>query len=524
MKFSTALNVSRRRDELDEVANAKNPVDLVIIGGGITGVGTALDAVTRGLNTVLIEKHDLGFGTSRWSSKLAHGGLRYLAKMDFQIAHNSAVERGILMTRTAPHLIHALPQVTALGADTNLFQKSAIRLGFIAGDLLRVSAGTSSRVLPRSHYLSPKQTLALCPEVSRTGLRGAWVNYDGQMVDDARIVSAIARTAAGHGAKILTRVEALQMSAHEVQIRDTLSGQTGVIHARAVINATGVWAAGLDADINIRPSRGTHLIFSAERLGNPRGSLTVPLPGSISRYLFILPAPHHRVYLGLTDEDNPGSIPDVPETPEQDIDFLLHNINFALEQPLSRDDVIGTFTGLRPLIDSGEGGSTADISRKHALIRSRDGAFSVVGGKYTEYRLMAEQSLDRVLAESGISAGACRTRDLPVIGAYRHPDFRGVPRDALGGLPKPLVRRFGREAPLVAQAEIAQPLEYLDGTDVTRAEVAFALTHEGAMNAADILQRRTRLGLVKDDASRVDQEVQEIIAEVAEKENYDVIS
>ena len=137
---------------------------------------------------------------------------------------------------------------------------------------------------------------------------------------------------------------------------------------------------------------------------------------------------------------------------------------------------------------------------------------------------MAEQSLDRVLAESGISAGACRTRDLPVIGAHRHPDFRGVPRDALGGLPKPLVRRFGREAPLVAQAEIARPLEYLDGTDVTRAEVAFALTHEGAMNAADILQRRTRLGLVKDDAFRVDGEVQEIIAEVAEKENYDVIS
>lgn len=179
----------------------------------------------------------------------------------------------------------------------------------------------------------------------------------------------------------------------------------------------------------------------------------MPLPVSISRYLFILPAPHHWVYLGLTDEDNPGLIPDVPETPEEDIDFLLHNIIFALEQSLSRDDVIGTFTGLRLLIDSGEGGSTADISRKHALIRSRDGAFAVV-----------------------------------------------------------------------AQAEIARPLEYLDGTDVTRAEVAFALTHEGAMNAADILQRRTRLGLVKDDASRVDWEVQEIIAEVAEKENYDVIS
>ncbi|NMW88483.1 glycerol-3-phosphate dehydrogenase/oxidase [Mobiluncus curtisii] len=524
MKFSAALNASRRRNDLDEVMNANEPVDLVIIGGGITGVGTALDAVTRGLNTVLIEKHDLGFGTSRWSSKLAHGGLRYLAKMDLQIAHNSAVERGILMTRTAPHLIHSLPQVTALGADTNLFQKSAMRLGFIAGDLLRISAGTSSRVLPHSHYASPKQTLALCPAVSRDRLRGAWVNYDGQMVDDARIVSAIARTAAGYGAKILTRVEALRMSAHEVQVRDTVRGQTGVIPARAVINATGVWAAGLDTDIHIRPSRGTHLIFSAERLGNPRGSLTVPLPGSISRYLFILPAPHHRVYLGLTDEDNPGPIPDVPETPDADIDFLLRNINLVLEQPLSRDDVIGTFTGLRPLIDSGEGGATADVSRKHALIRSCEGAFSVVGGKYTEYRLMAEQCLDRVLAASGVRAGACRTRDLPIIGAHRHPDFRGVSRDALVGLPKPLVRRFGREAPLVAQAEVARPLEYLDGTDVTRAEVAFALTHEGAMNVADILQRRTRLGLVKDDASRVDAEVQEIIAEIAEKGNYDVIA
>lgn len=512
MKHSNALNALRRATELEQILNSKDPVDLVVIGGGITGTGIALDAVSRGLKTVLIEKHDLAFGTSRWSSKLAHGGLRYLAKLDFKIAHNSAVERGILMEHTAPHLIHSLPQVTALGKDTNIIQKGAMRAGFLAGDALRVAARTSSNTLPHSHYASKAETIELFPAVKRDGLLGSWVNYDGQMVDDARVVTAIARTAAEMGASILTRVAADQIFADRVYVTDEVTGETGTIYARAVINASGVWAASLDHDIKIRPARGTHLVFDAEKLGNPKGSLTVPLPGSISRYLFFLPAPHGRVYLGLTDEDNPGEIPDVPVPPEEDIEFLLKNINRALEVPLSRDDVIGAFTGLRPLIDSGEGGSTADVSRKHVIICSEEGAYSVVGGKFTEYRLMAEETLDKVLGERGISAGKCRTRDLPLVGAPRYPDSRDVAGVDLDGIPKPVVDRFGWEASEVVNvATVDRPLDFLPGTDVTRAEVEFALTHEGAMSVADILERRTRIGLVKADAERVRGEVQEIV-------------
>lgn len=520
MRKSSALNAPRRAAELAELVNSEDPVDVVVIGGGITGTGIALDAVSRGLKTVLVEKRDLAFGTSRWSSKLAHGGLRYLAKLDFLIAHNSAVERGILMEHTAPHLIHNLPQVTALGKDTNIIQKAAMRVGFLAGDVLRITAGTSAKTLPRSHYASKEKTIELCPAVARDGLLGSWVNYDGQMIDDARIVTAIARTAAGMGASILTRVAADEIHADHVNITDELTGETGTIKARAVINASGVWASSLDHDIHIRPARGTHLVFDAAQFGNPEGALTVPLPGSISRYLFILPAPHGRVYLGLTDEDNPGEIPDVPETPEEDIEFLLENINRALEVPVTRDDVIGAFTGLRPLIDSGKGGSTADVSRKHVIIKSKEGAYSVVGGKFTEYRLMAEETLDKVIADCGISAGKCRTRNLPLVGAPMHPDFRQVTSGDLAGVPETIVKRFGREAgEVVKSATVDRPLDLLPGTDVTRAEVEFAITHEGAMTVADILERRTRIGMVKSDSEAVSAEVQEIIdAVLADKE------
>ncbi len=512
MKKSNALNASRRAAELEQLVKSNDPVDVVVIGGGITGTGIALDAVSRGLKTVLIEKHDLAFGTSRWSSKLAHGGLRYLTKLDFAIAHNSAVERGILMERTAPHLIHALPQVCALGSDTNAFQKAAMRAGFIAGDVLRVTAGTSSRTLPRSHYASREDTIRLFPAVKRDGLHGSWVNYDGQMVDDARVVVAMARTAAQFGASILTRVSADEFFADRVNVTDQLTGKKGTIHARVVINASGVWAASLDNDIKIRPARGTHLVFDAEKLGNPRGSLTVPLPGSISRYLFFLPAQHGRVYLGLTDEDNPGEIPDVPPTPEEDIDFLLKYINRALEVPLKRDDVVGTFTGLRPLIDSGEGGSTADVSRKHVIIKSKEGAYSVVGGKFTEYRLMAQETLDEVLAERRIAAGKCQTRDLPLVGAPDHPGSAGITSVVLDRTPKTIVDRFGWEAPdVLSGATVDRPADVLPGTDVTRAEVEFAVTHEGALSVEDVLERRTRIAMVKSDAEAVRDEVKEIV-------------
>lgn len=521
-KDPTGINAARRAEwlaELGERAEKGEPVDLIVIGGGITGVGVALDAVTRGLDVVLVEKHDLGFGTSRWSSKLAHGGLRYLTKLEVGIAYHSAVERGRLMEHIAPHLVRALPQVTPLADDTNLFQKAAVRMGYIAGDLLRLAARTPSSILPRSRYLNREKTLEMVPAALRDGLRGAWVNYDGQMIDDARVVTAIARTAAENGAKILTHCAAVEADGDGALLRDELTGDTLRLPARAVVNATGVWAGGLDDGIRVRPSRGTHLVFDAATFGNPTGALTVPLPGSISRYLFILPVQLGRVYLGLTDEDTPGAIPDVPPTPESDVTFLLDNINRALGTKVTRDDVIGTFTGLRPLLvpadagDDADATSTADLSRRHATVKSDDGLISIVGGKFTEYRLMAEEAVDFVLEDRGLAAAPCRTVQLPLVGAPDHRRSWDFTEADLAALPESLVARFGFEAPnVVGVATVDDPLGRVAGLDVTRAEFEYAVTHEGALTVGDILDRRTRVGMVAADREAAAPFAREVLA------------
>ena len=203
----TALSAARRTAELAAIGDGRT-VDIVVIGGGITGAGIALDAASRGLSVVLVEKHDLAFGTSRWSSKLVHGGLRYLASGNIGIASRSAVERGILMARNAPHLVKAMPQLVPLLPAMSRPQRALVRVGFLAGDGLRALAGTRSSVLPRPRRITAAQAVAMAPTVRREGLDGALLAYDGQLIDDARLVVAVARTAAQHGATILTRVAA----------------------------------------------------------------------------------------------------------------------------------------------------------------------------------------------------------------------------------------------------------------------------------------------------------------------------
>ena len=279
-----------------------------------------------------------------------------------------------------------------------------------------------------------------------------------------------------------------------------------------MVSATGVWAGHIDNEIKLRPARGTHLVIDSAKMGNPTGQLTVPLPGSISRYLFAIPEQLGRIYLGLTDEETRGEIVDVPPTPEEDIDFLLKNFNSALEVKLTRDDVIGAFTGYRPLIDSGEGGSTSDLSRRHAIIEASNGLISIVGGKFTEYRLMAEETVDEVIKRRNLSAGPCITRTTPFIGAPKHSASAGVSKADLDKLPASLVARFGHEAPnVVASCPVERPLEQVAGMDITRAEFAYAVTHEGAMTVDDILDRRTRVGLVKKDRDAALPTAQEMI-------------
>ncbi|CAN5198341.1 glycerol-3-phosphate dehydrogenase/oxidase [soil metagenome] len=522
MAHSAALNATRRARELDSLT--EQPVDVLVIGGGITGAGIALDAATRGLSVALVEKHDLAFGTSRWSSKLVHGGLRYLASGNVGIARRSAMERGILMTRNAPHLVHAMPQLVPLLPSMGAAERALVRFGFAAGDGLRRLAGTPSTVLPRSSRVSATRTVELAPTVRRAGLDGGLLAYDGQLIDDARLVTAVARTAAQHGARILTYVNASGVTGDSATLTDQRTGETLQVRARAVINATGVWAGEVDSDLRLRPSRGTHLVFDAAAFGNPTAALTIPIPGELNRFVFAMPEQLGRVYLGLTDEDAPGPIPDVPQPTPAEVQFLLDTVNTALDGELTMADVQGSYAGLRPLLEPmghqsaggrpGKGQQhTADISRDHAVIESRSGVISVVGGKLTEYRHMAEDVLDRAVAARGLSARPCRTRNLPLVGAPANPGSRVAPDRRL---PSSLLARFGAEAAkVISSATCARPTDPVaDGIDVIRAEFEYAVTHEGALDADDILDRRTRIGLVATDRERALPAAQEAICGV----------
>ncbi len=469
-------------------------VDLLVIGLGVTGTGVALDAASRGLSVVAVDAHDLAFGTSRWSSKLVHGGLRYLASGQVGIAHESAVERGILMQVTAPHLTHPLAFVMPLSADVSRSQGALSRVGLLGGDLLRRKARTRADLLPPPRRISRLETLALAPGLREDGLRGGLLYWDGQLEDDARLVTCLARTAAAYGAEVRTRARVLATTGTEAHLRDELTGATRRIRARAVINAAGVWAGDLVDDVRLRPSRGTHLVLRGDLLPG-RAAVTVPVPGVANRYVMVLPQVDGTTYIGLTDEPVAGEIPDVPQPSEAEIDFLLSVVNSAFESPVARSDVIGTYAGLRPLLDSD--GETADLSRRHAVLTSPGGVVTIVGGKLTTYRQMAEDAVDA----TGLAVGRCRTRRLPLLGAASRESLRHV--DA----PARLVRRFGTEAADVlvnarevtglSDDELLAPLaEHLPAT---LAELVFAITHEGALDVDDLLDRRTRIGLVPAD-------------------------
>jgi glycerol-3-phosphate dehydrogenase len=441
-----------------------------------------------------------------------HGGLRYLATGNVGIARRSAVERGILMTRNAPHLVRAMPQLVPLLPSMGRMERAMVRAGFLAGDVLRKTAGTPGSVLPGSQRISAQRALEMAPAVRRDGLDGGLLAYDGQLIDDARLVAAVARTAAQQGARILTYTAASEATGNSLRLTDRRSGESFDISARAVINATGVWAGDIDPSLKLRPSRGTHLVFDAKALGNPTAALTIPIPGELNRFVFAMPEQLGRIYLGLTDEEAPGPIPDLPQPTSGEIAFLLDVVNTALGITLDRADVIGSYAGLRPLIDTGAG-RTADVSRDHAVVESPAGVISVIGGKLTEYRHMAEDVLDRTIQLREFDAGKCQTRNLPLIGAPANPGSSVAP---MAGLPESLVLRFGAEAAnVIATATCERPAEPVaDGIDVTRAEFEYAITHEGALTVEDIVDRRTRIGLVASDRERVIGAAEELLSQV----------
>ena len=478
--MSQQLNAKQRATDLDQLAHGGG-VDVLVVGGGVTGAGAALDAASRGLSVALVERHDLAFGTSRWSSKLVHGGLRYLAQGAWGIALESARERDVLLRRTAPHLVRPLPVCVPFHDRPNRQAEALVQVGFKLGDGLRRAAGTPASLLPRSRRITPQEALHLAPGLRRDGLRGAALAWDAQLEDDARLVVALARTAAHHGARVLTRVDCETAGDGLARLHDLVSGQRFELRAKVVVNATGVWAPSLEPSLELRPSRGSHLVVPLDALGGLRSTINVAVPGAANRYVFAIPQPTGYAYVGLTDvpvED----VEDVPAAPDEDVDFLLGTLAAALEHPLTRADVAGTYAGLRPLV-AGEAEQTADLSRSHAVLTSTPGVVSIVGGKLTTYRQMAEDAIDAAVTTAGLRAGRVRTRTLPLVGAATPGELAKVPA------PAPLVARYGTEAPYVAALD----------PDPLAAQLKFALRHEGALDVGDLLDRRTRLGLVPAD-------------------------
>jgi glycerol-3-phosphate dehydrogenase len=488
------------------LADAPTEVDIVIVGLGVTGVGCALDAAARGLSVLAVDAHDLAFGTSRWSSKLVHGGLRYLANGQVAVAHESAVERGILMEVTAPHLTHALPMLLPFDASTSRRQAALLRTGIRAGDLLRVAARTSAETLPRPRRLSATECRHLAP-VLGSGTRGGILAWDGQLEDDARLVTTIARTAAGLGAEVRTRARALQLHGGGAVLRDELTGVTQEVRARAVVNAAGVWAGDLVDHVELRPSRGTHVVLGADALPGLSVALTLPVPGERNRFLNVVPQQEGLVYVGLTDVPVVGDTPDVPEPSEAEIEFLVATASAALAHPLTRADVLGAYAGLRPLLRAA--GRTSDLSRRHAVLTSGDGVVTVVGGKLTTYRRMAQDAVDAAMRRAGLDTGPSTTARLPLVGAASRPELARLSAQSPSSR---LVRRFGTDADLVLRSarevsglgddELLAPVA--DGVRVTLAELLFGVTHEGAHDVDDLLDRRTRVGLVARDRARAE--------------------
>jgi glycerol-3-phosphate dehydrogenase len=491
---TTSLTAGRRAADLAALA-AGEVVDVLVVGLGVTGAGVALEAASRGLSVAAVDQLRAPAGGAEGEVVGVHGGLRYLARLQFGVALESARERGILLEHTAPHLTHPLPMLFPLGSFVDSATARLYRLGITAGDGLRRAARTPASLLPPPRRVGVAEARRLVPALRSDGLTGGFVHYDGQLVDDARLVVALARTAAGLGARILTYARVTTLTGDGAELRDERTGTTFSIRARAVINAAGVWADTLVDGVRLRPSRGTHLVLRAETLGRPRAALNLPVPGSRNRVVFAVPQSDGLIFAGLTDEPVPGPVEDEPVPPESDIAFLLDVLSTAV--PVGREDVVGAYAGLRPLLDMGDKeGRTADVSRKHALFTSPDGVTTIVGGKLTTYRRMGQDAVDHAVRHRGLTAAPSRSARLPLVGA--------APRAELARLDAPsrLIDRDGTEAPAVAalaqaDARLAEPVA--PGVAITGAELLWGVRHEGALSVTDLIDRRCRVGLVPPD-------------------------
>ncbi len=478
-------------------------LDVLVVGGGVTGVGTALDAVTRGLSCGLLEQRDLASGTSSRSSKLIHGGLRYLEMLDFGLVREALQERGLLYTRLAPHLVRPVAFLYPLRQH---WERPYVGAGLALYDAMAM-AGKYPMGVPRHRHLTKRGALRAAPDLRPEVLTGAVQYYDCQ-VDDARHTVTVGRTAAHHGAHVATRVRVTGFLREGERVTGVTAKdlETGVelqVRARVVVNTAGVWTdeiqemVGGRGVLNVQASKGVHLVVPRDRIRSETG-LILRTETSV---LFVIPWGRHWI-IGTTD--TPWDLDKAhPAASRTDIDYLLEHVNRVLREPLHHEDVEGVYAGLRPLL-SGESEPTSRISREHMVVTPVPGLVLVAGGKYTTYRVMAKDAVDAAAHSLGGRISDSITDRVPLVGAEGFETRRnqtlalsrrsGVHRARIEHLLGRYGDRIDEVLDLVdADPDLGRALPGAD--DYLRAEVVYAVTHEGARHLDDVLTRRTRISI-----------------------------
>lgn len=498
----TTLSPATRENALTSLSDTE--FDLLVIGGGVTGAGIALDAATRGLKVAIVEAQDWGAGTSSRSSRLIHGGLRYLYNLDFKLVAESLRERARLLTTIAPHLVTAQPFLWPLRQRVIERAYSAVGVGMY--DALAFT-GARRRTVPFQKHYSKARTLELFPDAREDSLIGSIRFYDTR-VDDARLTMSLVRTAVGYGAVAVNHAEVtgfLKDGARVVGavVTDRETGRTCEVRAAETIGAVGVWTdtlqqlAGVEPKVQVLASKGIHLVIPRERI---RGEVGMFLRTEKS-VLFIIPWPEHWI-IGTTDTPWTENLTH-PVATAADVAYLLEHANAVLRSNLTMDDVIATYSGLRPLLQPVKRAAkdSAKISREHTVARLTEGLSVIAGGKLTTYRQMAEDAVDFAF---GARAGECVTGTTPVVGAQGFAAAQGMIRRRAREagwderLTTHMLSRYGTETldilDLVArEPELGRPLE--SAPHHLAAEIAYAVTHEGALHLDDVLLRRVRLAI-----------------------------
>ncbi|WP_328647845.1 glycerol-3-phosphate dehydrogenase [Amycolatopsis sp. NBC_00348] len=499
---TTPLSPVYRAETLRKLA--REEVDVLVVGGGVTGAGVALDAASRGLSVALVEARDFAAGTSSRSSKLIHGGLRYLEQLDFKLVREALKERGLLLQTLAPHLVRPVKFLVPL--THRVWERGYIGAGVTLYDTLG-----GARALPRHRHLSKRGAFKVAPALADDALVGAIQYYDAQ-VDDARHTMTIARTAAEQGASVLTRarVTSLLRDGERVvgaKVVDRESGAEIEVRARTVIAATGVWsddmseAAGIPAPFTVRASKGVHLVVPREKIDLDTG-LILRTEKSV---LFVIPWGKHWL-VGTTDTEWDLDR-EHPAASRADVDYVLEHLNAVLRTPVTHEDIEGVYAGLRPLL-AAKAAATTKLSREHAVAHPVPGLVIVAGGKYTTYRVMAADAVDVAVEEVGRPTPPSWTDRLPIVGAAGYHELWDG-RFALAsraGLPvariEHLLGRYGSAiedvlTSIAERPELGAPLP--GASEYLKAEVVYAVSHEGALHLEDVLTRRTRISIEERD-------------------------